>query len=69
MLSIESSPADVSIQPATDVAPQTDDDGRLLTAPSWATTDMQAHTDALHWDVYEHPDEPARFRMQNAKHI
>ena len=69
LLSIESSPAEVSIQPATDVAQQTDNDGRVLTEPSWATADMQAHTDALHWDVYEHPDEPARFRMQNAKHI
>src|SRR5690554_108533 len=34
-----------------------------------ATANMHAHTDAIHWDVHEHTDAPARFRMQDAKHI
>lgn len=33
------------------------------------TANMHAHTDAIHWDVHEHADAPARFRMQDAKHI
>lgn len=34
-----------------------------------ARTDIHAHADAVSWDIYEHPDEPARFRMRDAKHI
>lgn len=34
-----------------------------------ASVDMRVGTDAVDWDIYEHPNEPPRFRMRDAKHI
>lgn len=34
-----------------------------------ATADIHVRTDVVEWDIYEYPDEPIRFKMQDATHI
>lgn len=38
-------------------------------AQTLVIADLHVQADAVHWDIYEHPDKPVRFRMRDAKHI
>lgn len=51
---------------AAESVPQSD---RVVAARCLVTADLHIGADAVYWDIFEHADEPARFRMRDATHI
>lgn len=62
-LAVDSVRQDID-QPDLEIEPQ-----NTLPIRTMVTADLHINADAVDWDVYEDIDEPARFRMREARHI